>query len=64
MKSFGMFSDEGNALIQGVVITAKASGLEWDQVAEILYDIGTLEGFEEATDTDVRECVYMELNNG
>ena len=64
MKHYAMFTDEGNALICGVVLTAKASGLEWEQVYDILCDISTLDGFEEATDTAVRECVYMELQNG
>lgn len=59
-----MFTDEGNALIKGVVLTAKASNLDWEQVVEILYDISTLDGFEEATDTAVRETVYMALKNG
>ena len=64
MKEFGMFTDAGNAMINGVVMTAKTAGLDWDQVCEILYDIGTLAGFEEATDTAVRECVYVALQNG
>lgn len=64
MKHFAMFTNEGNALIQGVVLTAKSAGLEWDQVYDILCDISTLDGFEEATDTAVRECVYMALQNG
>lgn len=64
MKEFGMFTDKGNALIRGVVFTAKSAGLDWDQVNEILWDLSTLEGFEEASDTTVREAVYMELQNG
>jgi hypothetical protein len=59
MTRFGMFSDAGNAMIQGVVMTAKANNLDWDQVVDVLYDIATLNGFEEATDTAVRETVYM-----
>jgi hypothetical protein len=61
---YGMFTDAGNALIRGVVLTAKSANLDWDSVNEILYDIGTLNGFEEATDTVVREAVYMALQNG
>lgn len=59
-----MFTDEGNALIKGVVLTAKSAGLDWDQVYDILLDISTLDGFEEASDTAVRETVYMALKNG
>jgi len=58
MAHFGMFSDAGNAIIQGVVLTAKSNSLDWDQVVDVLYDIATLNGFEEATDTAVREMVY------
>jgi len=58
MAHFGMFSDAGNAIIQGVVLTAKSNNLDWDQVVDVLYDIATLNGFEEATDTAVRETVY------
>jgi hypothetical protein len=64
MKTFGMFTDEGNTLIQGIVFTAKATNLDWDQVNEILWDVSTIHGFEEASDTEVREAVYMELQNG
>ena len=59
-----MFSEAGNALIQGVVLTAKANNLEWDQIVDVLYDIGTLDGYEEATDTVVREMVYEAIQNG
>lgn len=58
---YGMFTDKGNALIHGIVMTAKASELEWEQVMDLLYDVSTLDGFEEATDTDVREQVYAAL---
>jgi 2-hydroxychromene-2-carboxylate isomerase len=64
MKSYAMFTDAGNAMINGVVMTAKSAGLDWDEVLEVLEDIATLDGFEEATDTAVRECVYMALQNG
>jgi|APCry1669189768_1035252.scaffolds.fasta_scaffold35198_3 hypothetical protein len=60
---YGMFSDTGNAMIHGVVITAKANNLDWDQVVNVLYDIATLDGFEEAVDTVVREMVYESLMN-
>lgn len=64
VKTYGMFTDAGNAMIHGVVLTAKNNGLDFDQVVEILSDIQTLDGFEEATDTVVREAVYMALQNG
>ena len=39
MQNFGMFTDAGNAMIRGVVMTAKSAGLDWDQVLEIIMDI-------------------------
>lgn len=63
MKDYGMFTDEGNALIHGVVISARTTELDWRQVCEILYDISTLDGFEEASDTSVREAVHTALVN-
>jgi hypothetical protein len=64
MKSYAMFTDLGNAMVHGIVVTAKTANLDWDEVLEVLEDIATLDGFEEATDTAVRECVYMALQNG
>lgn len=63
MKDFGMFSDTGNSMIYGVVLSAKHSKLEWDAVMDILRNISTLDGFEESTDTAVRESVWMELES-
>ena len=60
---YGMFSEQGNALIHGIVVTAKAADLKWDQVLELLYDVSTLNGFEEAADTAVREEVFYKLCN-
>jgi len=61
MIDYGMFTDSGNAMVHGIVFTAKSTGLDWDQVIEILYDVSTLDGFEEASDTAVREAVYDAL---
>lgn len=61
IKDYGMFTEAGNALISGVVFTAMSAGLNRDQVCEILYDIAALDGFSEASDTVVRECVYGTL---
>jgi hypothetical protein len=56
--NYGMFTEAGNALIHGVVIAARAGDMEWDRVVEVLTDISTLDGFEEAYDTEVRERVF------
>ena len=64
MKSYGMFTDSGNSTIHGVVLMARVANMSWDQVVEVLYDLSTMDGLEEASDTVVREAVYMELKNG
>ena len=67
MKSYAMFTKEGDALIQNVVDIARAGDLSWKQVLLLLEhtakhgeshpkQVGA-----EATDTAVRECVYNEL---
>jgi len=63
IKYFGMFTDEGNALVWGMVETAKRADLDWRTVVDMLYDVACLDGFEEASDTAVREAVFMELQN-
>jgi hypothetical protein len=35
--------------------------MNWDQVEMELYELSQKEGFGEATDTAVREAVYLEL---
>ena len=59
--NYGMFSDRGNRVIDGVVISAKELGWSFEYVLEFLGDIATVEGFEEATDTAVKEYVYEAL---
>lgn len=61
MKTYGMFTESGNALVYGIVLTAKAASLDWEQVYEIMSDVSTLNGYEEIMDTEVREAVYIEL---
>jgi hypothetical protein len=60
---YGMFTDKGNALIHRVVLKAKAKNMGFDEVMDTLYDISTLDGFEEATDTAVRESVFSALES-
>ena len=60
-KTFGMFSKDGDKIIYAVVMAAKANKYDWDMVEHLLKGIATIDGFEEATDTEVREAVYVEL---
>ena len=59
--NYGMYTKKGNALIHGIVMTAVVAELNWDQVFALLKDASTLKGFEEATDTWVRDVVYSKL---
>jgi hypothetical protein len=61
MKHYGMFTDNGNRVIDGIVIAAKELGWSFDEVLDILFDIATVDGFGEATDTAVKEYVYEAL---
>jgi hypothetical protein len=58
--SYGMFSDEGNMAVHGIVATAKSQKLSWKQTYQALRDLADSnpDMFGEAMDTMVRECVY------
>ncbi len=55
--NYGMFSDYGNRVIDGVVIAAKQLNWTPAEVCEIMDDISTVRGLHEAGDTAVREAV-------
>ena len=61
VQNYGMFSDYGNQVIDGLVIAAKEIGWTADQVAEFMEDISTVRGLHEANDTVVRENVYKAI---
>ena len=63
MKHYGMFTDTGNAFVHGLVMSAKAAKFDWNQVYDIMSDAKTIDGLEEIMDTEVREAVYIELEN-
>lgn len=58
---YGMFTDEGDALIHGVVQSAKIANMNWNGVQLMLNKISEIDGFSEASDTAVREAVYIAL---
>ena len=63
---YGMFSPAGDAMIHGVVITVKTLGkkVEWRKVQNILYEVAeNYSLYGEATDTAVREAVYVALED-
>jgi hypothetical protein len=55
---YGMFTDLGNAAVHAIVVAAKANNLTWAQTYRALLQLSEDKQFGEATDTDVRECVY------
>jgi len=58
--TYGMYSDEGNMAVHGIVTTAKSQNLSWKQTFKALRDLADSnpDSFGEAMDTVVRECVY------
>ena len=61
MSNYGMFSDEGNNAVRLIIQNAQVNNLRWIDVYRELQDLSTLEGYEEAMDTEVREIVYDAL---
>ena len=71
--SYSMFTEFGDTLVDGIVNVAKQNGkitrdrygrretTIWPWVYEKLEMLGKTKGFEEATDTMVREAVYDAL---
>ena len=58
VPEFGMFTDEGDYEVYRIVDLAKRANLTWSQVTGLLDQLSNTEGFEEATDTVVREQVW------
>ena len=68
---YGMFTKSGNAAVHKIVTEALVlAGLDgpsnaaeqaWQWCENELEEPSKLEGCEEATDTAVRECVYIEV---
>jgi len=61
VPEYGMFTEEGDYEIFRIVDLAKRARLTWNQVSGLLQQLSNTEGFEEATDTVVRERVWEEL---
>ncbi len=56
--NYGMNSDYGNGVIDGLVIAAGQLGWTFDQVFDYLDDISTVRGLHEAGTREVRQNVY------
>ena len=59
---FGMFTAAGDAAIYGIIVAAEANNMTPEQVMNALQRLAKQSGFEEATDTAVRETVGCALN--
>ena len=67
-QNFGMFTDKGNYMVTRIAEAARElasvdgpqnpTELAWAWTVRELEKLACAEGFEEATDTDVREQVY------
>lgn len=58
MKTYAMFTEEGNAAVDALVTCAKLLELDWPETFAALRRIAKNPKFAEATDTEVREAVY------
>jgi hypothetical protein len=63
MKSpdYEVFTDMGNDAVDAIVRMAKMLKMTWPQVEASLYELAKRDEFSEATDTAVREAVYIAL---
>ena len=56
-----MYTRDGDVAVQAVVNVAKAGNLTWPETYALLVRLSQEEKYAEATDTAVRECVYIKL---
>ncbi len=57
-NSYGMFSESGDILIEGIVLEAKKYNHSWNVVFDRLRVLSKNRKYGEATDTMVREAVF------
>lgn len=63
MTDYAMFTEFGNDAVDAIVRQARILKMSWAQVNDELHALAEKfpNDFGEATDTAVRECVYMAL---
>ena len=59
---YGMFTDEGNAAVHEIVAVAYRIDISWMVVMQMLEKLSRVKDFEEASDTAVREEVWVALS--
>jgi len=58
---YSMFTNQGNRIIANLVDRARTENMTWPEVYAELVRLGDREETAEATDTEVRECVFCKL---
>jgi hypothetical protein len=61
VEDYAMFTELGNAAVHAVVVSARENKLNWPETYRALCALSEQKEFGEATDTEVRECVYSAL---
>ena len=59
---YEMYTDEGNAAVHEIVAVAYRINISWQVVIQMLEKLSNVKGFEEATDTAVRDAVWYALS--
>ena len=59
---YEMYTDEGNAAVHEIVAVAYRINISWQVVMQMLEKLSNVKGFEEATDTAVRDAVWFALS--
>jgi hypothetical protein len=62
VMTYGMFTEAGNQAVQRIVDYATGKLMTYNETLPLLYALSNKPGFEEATDTAVRESVYLAMN--
>ena len=60
--TYGMFTEAGNQAVQRIVDYATGKLMTYNETLPLIYALSNKPGFEEATDTAVRESVYLAMN--
>jgi hypothetical protein len=60
--NYGMFSQDGNQRVQRLLREARLHGWSFEKLERHLTLLAKVPGFSEATDTAVREAVYVQFS--
>lgn len=60
---YAMFTDTGDMAVHAIVTTAIEKFWSYNNLEKALMILSKIDGFEEATDTAVRECAFVALRD-